>query len=310
MSAVMTAAEKKQFKKTIFGYTPKWTVFSHLHPLARLGLIFIFNIPFLMANPVINVFFMITVIVLYRVAKVPRTYVQKFLPFGITLTFFLFLTFAFFPSIWLSPPYTNVLFSIGPFTYHFENFIVTVAMWLRWMPAIFGALFVFAVTDEKDINLALKTLRVPFFLRLVIATGLRCFFSFYYDALQILEAQKARGLDFMNMSLPRRLRYYIAVMIPLVMIEMQKADAMSDAADSRGYVPFSDARTTGTGVGGKVIRTEYIGKDVVLAARDKAVIAVSVLAFFSVVAAQFNPQYSAVLNWVPRSAEELLGLFL
>lgn len=302
-SSVMTADEKKQYKKTIFGYTPKWTVFSHLHPIARMSMIIFFNIPFLMANPIVNIFFMILVIALYKIANVPRAYVRKFLPFGVMLSFFLFLTYAFFPSIYLSPPYTHVLIEIGAFRYHFENLIVSIAMWLRWMPAIFGALFVFAIIDESDINLALKTLRVPFFLRLVIATGLRCFFSFYYDAMQILEAQKARGLDFMNMSLPKRLRYYIAVMIPLIMIEMQKADEMSDAADSRGYVPFKDSREH------VKVRTEYIGRDKKVQLRDVVVMSLSLGIFVGFAVLMAIPQTSSVLKWIPGSPAELINLF-
>ncbi|QRN85935.1 energy-coupling factor transporter transmembrane protein EcfT [Clostridia bacterium] len=255
-----------------------------------------------MANPIINIFFLVMVLALYRIAKVPKAYFMKFLPFGITLTFFLFLTYAFFPSIYIDPPYKYNLITIGAFTYHFENLIVSIAMWLRWMPAIFGALFVFAIIDEKDINIALKTLRVPFFLRLVIATGLRCFFSFYYDAMQILEAQKARGLDFMNMNIFRRLKYYIAILVPLVMIEMQKADSMSDAADSRGYVPFDE------GTGEKIERTEFIGRDVVMEAKDKVVLIGAILLFVVFIGLNAIPETSAVLQWVPSSMSELISL--
>lgn len=300
---VMTADEKNSYKKTIFGYTPKWTVFSNLHPLARLSMILIFNIPFLMANPVINICFMILVIALYRIAKVPKAYYIKFMPFGVTLTFFLFLTYAFFPSIYITPPYKTALITIGAFTYYFENLIVSIAMWLRWMPAVFGALFVFAITDEKDINIALKTVKVPFFLRLVIATGLRCFFSFYYDAMQILEAQKARGLDFLSMNLVRRLKYYIAILVPLVMIEMQKADSMSDAADSRGYVPFDE------GSDDRVERTEYIGRDVVMKGKDKVLVVGSVLSFIIFVVLNILPATSPIMVWVPSSMSELISLW-
>ncbi|MEI7884399.1 MAG: energy-coupling factor transporter transmembrane component T [Clostridia bacterium] len=285
-------SRKIEYKKTIFGYTPKWTVFSRIHPLARLSLILIFNLPFFIVNPFINGVFFIAVLLMYRIAHIPFEYVKKFLPFGFTLTFFLFLTYAFFPSIFLKPPYKIELFSIGFYTYYYENFVVSFLMWIRWMSAIFGALFVFAVTDESDINIALKTVKVPFFLRLTIATGLRSFFSFYYDAKQIIEAQKARGLDLENMNIVMRLRYYVAVMVPLIMIELQRADEMSDAADSRGFVAFGKKADA-------ITRTEYIGRNTLMQAGDKVLVFMAIFLIVFVVAVQLIPAAKALIGWVP-----------
>ena len=295
--------EKIEYKKTIFGYSPKWTVFSNLHPLERFSLILLFNIPFFIVNPFINAVFFVSVLVLYRVARIPAKYIRTFLPFGITLTVVLFITYAFFESIFIPKPYHYPLFTIGGWSYCYENLMVTIMMWIRWMSAIFGALFVFAVTDERDMNLALKAVGIPFYLRLAIATGLRCFFSFYYDAKQIIEAQKARGLDLEAMNVFKRLRYYIAVAVPLIMMELQRADEMSDAADARGYVAFGGEEAK------KKPRSEFVGKDVVIRGRDKALITCVLLLFVGTIVMSFTPVTKDVLSYFPKSPAEFLGIF-
>jgi energy-coupling factor transport system permease protein len=295
--------QKIQYKKTIFGYTPRWTVFSHLHPLARFSLILIFNAPFFIVNPFINLVFFVSVFCLYRVAHIPFKFIRTFLPFGLTLSFFLIITYTFFSSIFIQKPYQYVLFQIGTFKYCYENLLVTLMMWLRWMSAIFGTLFIFSITDERDMNMALKAVGTPFFLRLAIATGLRSFFSFYYDAMQIIEAQKARGLDLENMSVWKRLKYYIAVAVPLIMIELKRADEMSDAADARGYVAFGGAEVKAAP------RTEYIGRDVVIQGKDRALITFSIVLLASAIILGLIPGAKEILGYFPASPAELAHIF-
>lgn len=295
--------DKIEYKKTIFGYSPKWTVFSNFHPLTRFALILLYNIPFFIVNPFINSIFFISMLLLYRIANIPGKYIKTFLPFGITLSIVLVITYAFFESIFIPFPYQYPLFTIGTWSYCYENLIVTFMMWVRWMSAIFGALFVFAITDERDMNLALKAVGIPFYLRLAIATGLRCFFSFYYDAMQIIEAQKARGLDLENMNAFKRLRYYIAVAVPLIMIELKRADEMSDAADARGYVAFASSEVK------NLPRTEFVGRDTIIRARDKVIIFIILFLFVAIIVMTLIPGVSDLFAYFPGSPAELAAIF-
>ncbi len=289
-ASLATPVTKIEFRKTIFGYTPKETVFSVLHPLARMMIVVVFNIPFLIVNPFLNLIFLVTVLICYKVAKVPKAYLLKFTPFLFILTFFLFLSFAFFPSVWIKPPYQYIIFDFG-FTYYYENFIATVTMWVRWMSAIFGVIFVLSIIDERDINIALKSLRFPYFFRFIVATALRCFFTFYYDAMQIIEAQKARGLDLDSMGMLKKAKYYAAVMVPLIMIELKKADEMSDACDSRGYVTTFKSKDYN--------RTEYVGHNIVLQRHDKAFIVFVIVLLLTVLIANFLPEIGPIIKWIP-----------
>jgi len=288
-------------RKTIFGYTPKWTPFSVFHPFARMMLIVLFNAPFFIVNPMVNVVFLVLALSCFAIAKIPKNYMLKFVPFVITLTFFLFLSFAFFPSVWLKPPYQYVIFKLGFFTYHYENFIVSLTMWVRWMSAIFGVLFVFSVIDEKDINIALKILRFPYFLRLAVATALRCFFTFYYDALQIIEAQKARGLDLDSMSSFKKLKYYVTVMVPLVMTELKKADEMADAADSRGYVATFKT--------GDYKRTEYVGHELRFGVQDFILMFICFGVLITAVVSGTIPVLGPIIKFIPADPSFWATLF-
>ncbi|HHU32563.1 MAG: energy-coupling factor transporter transmembrane component T family protein [Zhaonellaceae bacterium] len=288
-------------RKTIFGYTPKWTPFSVFHPFARMMLIILFNAPFFIVNPLVNSIFFVLALSCFAIARIPGSYLKKFIGFVIVMTLTLFLSFAFFPSVWIKPPYQHVIFKLGFFTYHYENFIVSVTMWFRWMSAIFGVLFVFSVIDEKDINIALKILRFPYFLRLAVATALRCFFTFYYDALQIIEAQKARGLDLDSMSTFKKLKYYVAVMVPLVMTELKKADEMADAADSRGYVATFKT--------GDYKRTEYVGHELSFGPQDFILMFLCVAVLITAIVSGSIPGLGPIVKFIPADPSFWATLF-
>jgi energy-coupling factor transporter transmembrane protein EcfT len=263
--------------------------------------VLIFNVPFLIVNPLINLGFLVAALLLFVIARIPRSYVIKFVPFVCTLTFFLFLSFAFFPSVWLHPPYKYVFFHWGAFTYYYENFIASVTMWCRWMAAVFGVLFVFSIIDERDINIALKSLRFPYYIRLTIATALRCFFTFYYDALQIIEAQKARGLDLDSVGLFKKVKYYSAVMVPLIMVELKKADEMSDAADSRGYVATFKKSS--------YQRTEYVGHDSTFKVPDFLLIGFSLVLLVGVIIARYIPGIGDFIKFIPANPSYWASIF-
>lgn len=72
---------------------------------------------------------------------------------------------------------------------------------------------------------------------MMVTIGL-CFVpTMFEETERIIAAQKSRGADFETGGLVRRAKMYICVIIPLFAVILRRADALSDAMESRGYVP-------------------------------------------------------------------------
>ena len=101
------------------------------------------------------------------------------------------------------------------------------------------------------------------------------------------------------MNIFKRLRYYVAVLVPLIMIEMKRADEMSDAADSRGYVPFGSKRE----------RTEFVGREIKMQGKDYFLTFLSIGLLVLAIVMNILPATKGIVQWFPASPSQLLAAF-
>lgn len=90
-------------------------------------------------------------------------------------------------------------------------------------------------TQQRDIVRALVKLGVRFDFGLTLAISLRFFPTFSATIGSIMDAQRARGLEFGKGGLLKRTRNYVAVLIPAIVSAMRTADGLSWALQSRAY---------------------------------------------------------------------------
>jgi energy-coupling factor transport system permease protein len=90
-------------------------------------------------------------------------------------------------------------------------------------------------TQQRDIVRALVKLGVRFDIGLTLAISLRFFPTFSATIGSIMDAQRARGLEFGKGNLIKRTRNYVSVLIPAIVSAMRTADGLSLALQSRGY---------------------------------------------------------------------------
>jgi energy-coupling factor transport system permease protein len=119
-------------------------------------------------------------------------------------------------------------------------------------------------TQQRDIVRALVKLGVRFDFGLTLAISLRFFPTFGATIGSIMDAQRARGLEFGKGGLLKRSRNYIAVLLPAIVSAMRTADGLSWALQSRAY-------------GARMDRT-YL-RDLRMRSSDYAALLVVVLAF-------------------------------
>jgi energy-coupling factor transport system permease protein len=90
-------------------------------------------------------------------------------------------------------------------------------------------------TQQRDIVRALVKMGVRFDFGLTLAISLRFFPTFSATIGSIMDAQRARGLEFGKGGLIKRTRKYVAVLIPAIVSALRTADGLSHALQSRAY---------------------------------------------------------------------------
>lgn len=130
---------------------------------------------------------------------------------------------------------TSVLFSIGPL-----NITETAVLKGLTSAARVGCLacvwyILMFTTSQRNLVLALVKLGLRFDYGLTVAISLRFFPTFVSTIDSIMDAQKARGMDFSKGGLLRRSKKYVAVLVPAVVSALRMADSLSLALQSRAY---------------------------------------------------------------------------
>lgn len=126
---------------------------------------------------------------------------------------------------------------------HQEAWLLGIAMGLRMMAIILSFLVFLATSQYKDITVTLtEKLKLPYNYVFMFMTALRFVPVFLNEMKLVNQAQAARGCTVDGNNLLVKLKAYIPVAVPLVLISLHKADRLAMAMETRGY--GSGPRTT------------------------------------------------------------------
>lgn len=94
-----------------------------------------------------------------------------------------------------------------------------------------------SLADGIEMGLApLKRFKVPVHeIGLLLSLSLRFVPTLMDDTLRIMNAQRARGVDFEEGNLIQRVRALVPILIPLFASSLKRADALGIAMEARGY---------------------------------------------------------------------------
>src|SRR3990172_6442150 len=102
--------------------------------------------------------------------------------------------------------------------------------------AIVGATSVFFLTTPPDeLELVMRWFRIPRDIVFAFVTAVRFVPVLMLDALQIMDAQKSRGLELQKGNIISRLRRFIPILIPLVVDAVIRSGELAEAMESRAY---------------------------------------------------------------------------
>jgi energy-coupling factor transport system permease protein len=97
-----------------------------------------------------------------------------------------------------------------------------------------GILFL-STTRIEELAYALNRVGIPFKLGFTMTLAFRLVPAFLDAAVNVVQAQRCRGLDFDRGNPWQRLRRYIPVIVPVFMGGLRRADNMAMALEARGF---------------------------------------------------------------------------
>lgn len=278
-------------KKTLLGVVPADSPFYRFHPVSRLVLLFVLSVsPMFIDPPELNLALIALTFGLFVWGRVRMSDLKKYRPLLVTVALFMFVV------AFLAPGNTAHLTPIrlGAITLYYEPMAWAFISYIRLMAMLFGAILYFSTNRERDVLVALRTLRVPFVASYVAGLSLRSAGMFMEDFATIREAEQARALDLDALSLPEKVKLYTMYTVPLFAVALRRADEISTALYARGYTLSGRPGTGGA-------RTDYLRDRFVIAPRDLAAIA-TLLGFFAIIIA-----LRLTTNDLSQSSSILLG---
>ena len=228
-------------RRAFLWYAPSWTRFSALSPLTRVAIGIFFNIASYMGPFSITIGLLASVLILMHLSGVKwKTLWFVWIGNGILLISFLLS----WGILGTSDPSMHVIFSFWLIRVTLENLLFGFIFWVRMMTTLFGTLFILTVCTDNDLLMALRLVHIPHFLSMIVAFTFRGIQLFFDDMFAIVEAQKSRGLDLNKLSIFKKFKWFVALIVPLFVLEFRKMEETANAADSRGYSLFGGKKRT------------------------------------------------------------------
>jgi len=133
-------------------------------------------------------------------------------------------------------PGNTIYFTFPWGTYITENTLPrALSVAFRIWSMIFSALIFLSTTTDTDILAALAKLRFPYSFSFLVTLSLRSIQIFADDWKTILDAYWSKGVDVNRGGIIRRLKNYVSIAVPLMVITLNKVKEIDYAAESRGF---------------------------------------------------------------------------
>lgn len=105
----------------------------------------------------------------------------------------------------------------------------------RFVAIVVSTSLFFITTSPDELEQVMKMFRLPRDVVFAFVTAVRFIPVMMLDALQIMDAQKSRGLELEKGNLLKRVRKMIPILIPLVVNAVVRSGELAEAMESRAY---------------------------------------------------------------------------
>jgi len=129
-------------------------------------------------------------------------------------------------------------FSIFIFTVNFlitRNVDSSILYASRFISIVASTSLFFITTSPDELEQVMKSLHLPRDFIFAFVTAVRFIPVMMLDALMIMDAQKARGLELEKGGIVKRIRNMIPILIPLVVSSVIRSGELAEAMEARAY---------------------------------------------------------------------------
>ncbi len=106
---------------------------------------------------------------------------------------------------------------------------------LRFVAIVVSTSLFFITASPDELEQVMKTFRLPRDVVFAFVTAVRFIPVMMLDTMQIMDAQKSRGLELEKGNILRRVRNMVPVLIPLVVNSVIRSGELAEAMESRAY---------------------------------------------------------------------------
>jgi energy-coupling factor transport system permease protein len=218
-------------------YVPGNSLIHRLDPRSKMIILAAMIVQvFLLAKPVEYLVFGIIIILLYLLSGVIRSALGAIRPGLYLVVFTLLINMFFTPG--------QVVLNLGFAVATREGLMQGLTIGTRFLYLLALSSLVTLTTSPVRMTDGLEKLMSPLRrvrfpvgeLAMMINIALRFIPTFWEETDKIIKAQISRGADFESWQLMRRVRFMTAMLVPLFINAFRKADELSVAMESRGYV--------------------------------------------------------------------------
>ncbi len=146
---------------------------------------------------------------------------------------------------------SGLIFLVNLFT---SSIFSAVALTLRFLVLLTTFSLFFMTTSPDDLGLAIdkvgpirwlsrKWLGYPNALSFTFTTAVRLVPTMAADAQTVVDAQRSRGLELDKGNFLKRIRNYVPILIPLLLIAIRRSLELAEALESRGF-PGKEGRVS------------------------------------------------------------------
>jgi energy-coupling factor transport system permease protein len=115
------------------------------------------------------------------------------------------------------------------------NWVTSLMYAVRFVAIVLSTSLFFITTSPDELEQVMKTFRLPRDVIFAFVTAVRFIPVLLLDTIQIMDAQKSRGLELEKGNIFRRVRNMIPILIPLVVNSVVRSGELAEAMESRAY---------------------------------------------------------------------------
>lgn len=219
--------------KTILGYVPEESPIYATHPTTRVMFLMIVSLfPMFISAPEWNFLLVIIIIALMQYSRISLNTLKLYVPVAVSMGSIILLSYTVFAG---NHPEFHELFRVIGIKIYYERVLEAITVYFRILPMIFIMVYFLSTSRERDIIIAMRSLRIPFAITYLVAMALRSVGMVIEDFGIVRQAEKARGFDTVGKSIFYKLRQFVMYIIPLFALALRRADEFTNALVARGY---------------------------------------------------------------------------